>query len=119
MNNIEIFSEPQIKKYTAIHAALTFISSVICLFFSPVCAAVCLVLGILLFAEKIFFDKKKYAAIASLSSDIDRVLHGIDSVLLNSYTEGELSILSDEISKLTIRMREQNALLKQEKLKFL
>lgn len=117
MNNIEIFSEPQIKKYTAIHAALTLISSVICLFFSPVCAAVCLILGILLFAEKIFFDKKKYAAIASLSSDIDRVLHGIDSVLLNSYTEGELSILSDEISKLTIRMREQNALLKQEKLK--
>lgn len=50
---------------------------------------------------------RRYKRISDLSADIDRILHGNDHVSLNDYAEGELSILQSEIYKMTVRLREQ------------
>ena len=49
----------------------------------------------------------RYQRIAELASDVDRILHEDSPVLLDQYSEGELAILQIEIHKMTIRLREQ------------
>lgn len=61
------------------------------------------------------FTKKRYRNIAHLSEQIDLVLHNEDCIYINEFEEGELSILQSEITKMTLRIREQNKALKKEK----
>lgn len=57
----------------------------------------------------------RYRRLAEVSSEIDRILHREDIVLLRQMEEGELCILEDEINKMLRRLKEQNAELKREK----
>lgn len=50
---------------------------------------------------------KRYQRIASLAADVNHVLHGDSSIDFDNYSEGELSILHSEIYKMTVRLREQ------------
>ncbi|AKA70393.1 sensor histidine kinase [Clostridium scatologenes] len=67
--------------------------------------------GITFFA----FTKARYKSIAQISDQIDLVLHNIDHLYIAESEEGELSILQSEITKMTLRIREQNSALKKEK----
>ncbi len=49
---------------------------------------------------------RRYRAIALLSEELDRILHGSDRLLL-AEEEGELAILKSEIRKMTVRLSEQ------------
>lgn len=61
------------------------------------------------------FTKIRYGRIARLSEQIDLVLYNNDKLIISEEEEGELSILQSEITKMTLRIREQNAMLKKEK----
>ena len=61
------------------------------------------------------FTKVRYQSIAQISEQIDRVLHNADRLYIAESDEGELSILQSEITKMTLRIREQNDALKKEK----
>ena len=61
------------------------------------------------------FTRNRYKRIARLSGQIDLVLHNADHLYFEEAEEGELSILSSEISKMTLRIREQNQALRREK----
>ena len=61
------------------------------------------------------FTKNRYRALAELSEQIDRVLHNAEHVYISGSEEGELAILQSEITKMTVRIREQNSALKKEK----
>lgn len=61
------------------------------------------------------FTKARYQSIARISDQIDLVLHNADRLYISESDEGELSILQSEITKMTLRIREQNAALKKEK----
>lgn len=61
------------------------------------------------------FTKARYNSIVQISEQIDLVLHNMDNVYIGEANEGELSILHSEISKMTLRIREQNDALKKEK----
>lgn len=50
---------------------------------------------------------KRYQRISFLADDINQVLHGDSSIDFDNYSEGELSILHSEIYKMTVRLREQ------------
>ncbi len=50
-----------------------------------------------------------------MGNDIDKILHGNDSIDLGEYAEGELSFLQSEILKLTVQLREQAWSLKKDK----
>ncbi len=68
-------------------------------------------LGILFYV----FNRARYRSIAEISEQIDMVLHNADYLFISESEEGELSILRSEITKMTLRIREQNAALKKEK----
>ena len=61
------------------------------------------------------FTKARYKSIAQISDQIDLVLHNTDHLFIGEGGEGELSILQSEITKMTLRIREQNDALKKEK----
>jgi signal transduction histidine kinase len=61
------------------------------------------------------FTKARYKSIARISDQIDLVLHNADHLYIGEADEGELSILHSEITKMTLRIREQNEALKKEK----
>lgn len=66
-------------------------------------------------AAFLVFTKARYKSISKISDQIDVVLHNDDHVYIADVDEGELSILQSEISKMTLRIREQNDALKKEK----
>lgn len=61
------------------------------------------------------FTRVRYQNIAHISEQIDLVLHNADHLYIAEEEEGELSVLQSEITKMTQRIREQNATLKREK----
>ena len=61
------------------------------------------------------FTKNRYRRIAQISEQIDLVLHNAARIYISEFEEGELSVLQSEITKMTLRIREQNEALKREK----
>lgn len=61
------------------------------------------------------FTRARYQNIARISDQIDLVLHNAERLYIEDADEGELSILSSEITKMTQRIREQNDALRKEK----
>jgi signal transduction histidine kinase len=62
-----------------------------------------------------FFTRARYRNLARISKRIDQMLHSADQLELSGFDEGELSILQSEITKMTLRIREQNDALKKDK----
>lgn len=68
-----------------------------------------------LFFVYLFVTCRRYRRISQLAADIDQILHGDCQVSLEKYAEGELSILQNEVCKMTVRLREQQLSLKEDK----
>lgn len=59
---------------------------------------------------------RRYRRINEMSSDVNRILHGNSHISLEKYAEGELGILQSEVYKMTIRLREQQQRLLDDKI---
>ena len=103
------------KKRRLIHIFLTAALVIPCLFLGIPCAVTALVSSVVffLFYERIFIGRRDKAM--KMCDDIDRILRSDDIISFDEYKEGELSVLSAEIHKIMIRLREQNAELQSEK----
>lgn len=103
------------KKRRLIHILLTAALMIPCLFFSAPCAVIAAVASaiFLVFYEWLFAQRRDN--VMKLCDDIDRILRSDDIISFDEFKEGELSVLSAEIHKMTIRLREQNAALLHEK----
>ena len=103
------------KKRRLLHILLTAAIAVPCLFFSVPCAMTAIASSAVFFVfyELVFSQRRD--KVMKLCDDIDRILRSDDMISFDEYKEGELSVLSAEIHKLTIRLREQNAALLTEK----
>lgn len=73
------------------------------------------VFGILLIGVHVFFTSIRYLRIKRLSEDLERILHGQADLLPARCMEGELSILETEISKMTMKLRENSEKLLRDK----
>lgn len=61
------------------------------------------------------FTKARYKSIAQIANQIDLILHNENHLYIGEADEGELSILHSEVTKMTLRIREQNDALRKEK----
>ncbi len=66
-----------------------------------------LILCVVFIVIYIVSTARRYKRISGMAEEIDRILHGQSELLLKSYSEGELAILESEIYKMTVRLREQ------------
>jgi len=71
----------------------------------------CILMGV----ATVFFTYKRYRDLAVLSEQVDKVLHGDDTVDFDSFKEGELSVLGNALQKTAVRLREQADILKKDK----
>lgn len=65
------------------------------------------VMTVLLILIYLVSTRRRYKKIASLASEVNKLLHGDLSAAFDGYSEGELGILHSEIYKMTVRLREQ------------
>lgn len=66
-----------------------------------------LILCVVFIAAHLLTTYARYKHISELAFDVNRILHGDNEICLKKYSEGELAILHSEIYKMTIRLREQ------------
>lgn len=115
MIDMNLFRNKEIKLFLFLYLFLALIASVVAALINTwavvLVAAICVVY-ILLFVQ---FTKKRYRAISNLSSQIDSVLHGEYNVNLVPDEEGELAVLGSELSKMTLRLKEQAERLEKDK----
>ncbi|OJG78449.1 hypothetical protein RV10_GL001444 [Enterococcus pallens] len=94
---------------------LTLVFTIVGWKISPAAGSLLLISAVVFSVVFFIFTQKRYQSIARISHQIDLVLHNEERLFMNELQEGELSILQSEITKMTQRIREQNAALKKEK----
>ncbi|MBO4877791.1 MAG: HAMP domain-containing histidine kinase [Ruminococcus sp.] len=112
---MKLFREPEVKLYILLSLLIAVSVSVFCFLIDIRAGFMVLAAFALLTAAYLILRSRELKKIERLCNSIDKVLHGSDKFDLNEYYEGELSILTSEIKKMTIRLREQNAALQNEK----
>ena len=100
---------------TALKIILLLITAVLCGLLHPAAALIVLAAGLMAFAVRAYFASVRKNQIERLCDEISSILHGAEQITFDTYAEGELGILASEISKMTVRLREQNAALRQER----
>lgn len=98
-----------------LHIALTAVGAAVCALFSIPAAEVLALTSAAVFLADELIQRQRRKKLFQLCDDIDRILKGSDSVSFEDYKEGTLSILTAEIHKMTIRLREQNSALSADK----
>jgi len=112
---MDIFRNPWVKKNLLIYLVTGSGATIIGFAAGTACGILVLCLCLLFTFIHFLSERKRYQKIAELSNDIDKILHSRQNLDFNEYAEGELAILSSEIYKMTVRMREQADLLKKDK----
>ena len=113
--DIKLFRNKEIKVFLFGYLLFAIAASVVALFISigAVILVICIcVISALLF---ILFTRKRYQAISDLNVQIDSILHGEYNINLIPDEEGELAVLCSELSKMTLRMRDQADRLEKDK----
>jgi len=110
-----MFRNREIRQAAALWLILTVIGTAAGFWIAPAAGALVFGFAVLLGVVFYGFTKARYERIARISEEIDQVLHQEDRLYIGGTEEGELSILQSEIVKMTMRIREQNEALKQEK----
>ena len=103
------------QKQMILESILAVIGFGVCIYFNWICALILLVVCVSIFAVQAYFQNVRKKEILSLCDKIDEILNGSEHTNFDEFQEGEISILSAEIHKMTIRIREQNSALLKEK----
>lgn len=109
-------NDKEIKILLIVSSVLTVILSIICAFFSKICAVLCLALGIILIIIFTVVTKRRYKNLNDLNNYLSLVCKGIYDMNIDDNTEGELSILKNNLYKVITLLQSQNEYLKNDKL---
>lgn len=109
-------NDKEIRIILIVSSVLTAVISVICAFFSKICAVLCLTLGIILIIVFTFVTKRRYKNLNDLNDYLSLVCKGIYDMNIDDNTEGELSILKNNLYKVITLLQSQNEYLKNDKL---
>ena len=109
-------NDKEIRIILIVSSVLTAVLSVICAFFSKICANLCLALGIILTMIFAVVTKRRYKNLNDLNDYLSLVCKGIYDMNIDDNTEGELSILKNNLYKVITLLQSQNEYLKNDKL---
>lgn len=109
-------NDREIRIILIVSSILTVVLSIICAFFSKICAVLCLTLGIILIIIFTVVTKRRYKNLNDLNDYLSLVCKGIYDMNIDDNTEGELSILKNNLYKVITLLQSQNEYLKNDKL---
>ncbi|MDD3338566.1 MAG: HAMP domain-containing sensor histidine kinase [Lachnospiraceae bacterium] len=110
-----MFRNKEIQQFTVCFVLIAAAFAAAGFLLQPAAGILVLILAAALGVAFFIFTRACYENIARIADQIDLVLHSEDELFMTEAEEGELSILQSEITKMTVRIREQNHALKQEK----
>lgn len=108
---IKLLRNREVRIHTYLHLLLSAVAFFICLLIDYRASVVVLLLSLILLLIYLIDTYKKYERIKSLAFEVNKILYEDYSVLFDDYHEGELSVLHSEIQKMTVRLREQQQML--------
>ena len=103
----KLLKNKEVRRTLFWQVVVSVIACAVCYYIDIRAGQITTVLSLLLILIYYISTYKRYRKIASLAGDINKVLHGDNTISLENYSEGELGILHSEIYKMTIRLREQ------------
>ncbi|MDO5409712.1 MAG: HAMP domain-containing sensor histidine kinase [Lachnospiraceae bacterium] len=112
---MEFFRNPEIQKSIAVWLGLTGVFTASAAWLSLYFGVLAFIFGLVFFLVFLSMTYMRYRRMAEMSLEIDRILHDCSHFELNRFSEGELSILSSEVYKMTVRLREQADALQKDK----
>ncbi len=104
-----------IKMILIISLALTAVFSAVCFALDAFCGALCLLLGLFVTAVFLVYTKKRYQKINELNNYLSLVCSGNYDLNINENTEGELSILKNNLYKVITILQTQKEKLAKDK----
>lgn len=106
---------PEVRRALAVYVVVSLGAVVAAWFWSPWFGLFTLALCALFTAIHLGITYRRYQKISQLAAQIDGLLHG--SIPAETpYAEGELAVLQSEIAKMTVRLREQQQRLQDDKI---
>lgn len=112
---MNLFRNPEVMKSFWAYGIVSALAVTAAFFMDRKFAFFTLIVCVVFVLIHLFSTYKRYKKISDLSEDINRILHGDSQVLVEKCAEGELGILESEIYKMTVRLREQQHRLKEDK----
>ncbi len=113
---MKLLKNPEVNKELLIVLLITAVLSAAGFILHLYAGIAALVTGLIFCILYLLHAARRYRRMAELSDHLDKIIHGQEQILLNDQDEGELAILKSEIGKMTLRLKEQTALLTDEKL---
>ncbi|AWI13432.1 HAMP domain-containing sensor histidine kinase [Caldifermentibacillus hisashii] len=107
----------EFKIYMSIMIIVSLAAVLIAAFFSMESIVIVIITSLLLIGISVFFTKARYQDIKKLSAYLREISSGNKTLDLRDNREGELSILKNEIYKVTMLLSEQGEQLKEDKVK--
>ena len=104
---IKLLKNKEVRKALLWQLLLSAAACAVCFFFDIRAGLTAAGLSLLLMLIFCIGTYKRYRRISSLAADVNHVLHDNSPIDFDNYSEGELSILHSEIYKMTVRLREQ------------
>ncbi len=111
-----MFRNPELRKDVILYAVLSVVLAVAGFLHSVFCGAALLVGCLLFMAIHFRTEYLRYRRIAGLSADMDALLQSGTPLPIGAYSEGELSILANQIQKVTLQLMESREILRADKL---
>lgn len=112
---MNFFRNPEIKRTLFVDFTALAIFSALGFFFEINTNFLVLGCGAFFILFHLFVTKRRYRKLSQLSLELDNMLHHQTPIHFENYQEGELSILQNELSKMTLRLTEQADALNRDK----
>ncbi|MCB5711608.1 sensor histidine kinase [Lactonifactor longoviformis] len=110
-----MFRNREVRQFSYFFFLITAVTIFLGFIIHPAAGVLAGVSAVLFGTAFFLFTKARYKSLVHISEQIDLVLHNADHIYISDAEEGELSILQSEITKMTLRIREQNDALRREK----
>ena len=112
---IKLLKNKEVRRTLFLQVIIAIVACAVCFQYDNEAGNVAVVLSLVLILIYYISTYKRYKRINDLATDINKLLHGDNSISLENYSEGELGILHSEIYKMTVRLREQQQKLMNDK----
>lgn len=112
---MKFFRNKEVRTECVIGIGITMIATLGAFLWNQSFGSYVFVICVIMNGVHLLITYNRYRRIQELATDIDCILHGDTPINFDKYEEGELAVLESEIRKMTVRLREQQQQLLEDK----
>lgn len=113
---IKLLRNPEVKKTLLIYGLISILSIITAFMLEQRFGFLMLIVCVIFVIVYLIATYKRYKCLAKFTFDINQILHGNQQITIEKNTEGELSLLQNEVHKMVVCLRKQQHQLQDDKL---